>query len=100
MKNGDPIEMNHITLNYNSLEKNGLIKYELESFEVDLMSNIPEYNQNTLYSTASPLVTNNTLVIKLSAKLILDSNAHSAKEYIIFRRVVFSPGMYFNSLPI
>ena len=101
MKNGRPIYLEDLNskshnIFFNPIEKNGYIKYELERWEIVQMSQSPEYSQNIVYSEASPLVTQNTIVIKLYTKIIMDLEADYPKENIYFKRVIFSPGMYLS----
>ena len=98
MKNGNPVHLNNSLVIYNPTEKNGYIRYELVTFDISEMSQTSEYIQNTIYSEASALVTTNTIVIKLNTKLIRGTESDIPEDYIDFKRVVFSPGMYFKSI--
>jgi len=98
MKNGNPVHLNNSLVIYNPTEKNGYIRYELVTFDISEMSQTPEYIQNTIYSEASAFVTTNTIVIKLYTKLIMGTESDIPEDHIAFKRVVFSPGMYFKSI--
>jgi len=97
IKNGSPIYMTSPQTKYNPTEKNGYMKYELERWEISSMDRIPEYSSNIFYSGAGARLKTTTIVIKLYAKLIMGWDADKPAEYLSYKRIVFSPGMYINS---
>ena len=78
---------------YISKKKNGFIKYILEEWYIETLS---EINDNLLYDTKNGKLKLSSFVIKLHAKLIMGWDEKVCIKKIDFERIAFSPGIYIN----
>ena len=77
---------------YISKKKNGFIKYNLEEWYIETLS---EINDNLLYDTRDGKLKLSSFVIKLHAKLIMGRDEEDpANKELDFERIAFSPGIY------
>ena len=77
---------------YISKKKNGFIKYILEKWYIETLS---EINDNLLYDTRDGKLKLSSFVIKLHAKLIMGRDEEDpANKELDFERIAFSPGIY------
>ena len=81
---------------YISKKKNGFIKYILEKWYVETLSDCDsnELKNNLLYDPANGIIKGSSIIIKLHAKLIMGWDEKDYIKKIDFERFVFSPGIY------
>ena len=81
-------------IRYSPFEKDGRIKYILDSWEIELLNEFEEYQDVYNIEPVTPLsikVNSLTYMIKINVKLVAGGNEDFPKEYLIFSRSVFCP---------
>ena len=86
-------------LSYISKKKNGFIKYILEKWYIDTLSDFDNnvLKNNSLYDPANGKLKLSSFVIKLHAKLIMGWDEEVYIKRLDFERFVFSPGIYLEN---
>ena len=81
---------------YISKKKNGFIKYILEKWYIETLSDFDNnvLKNNSLYDPANGIIKGSSIIIKLHAKLIMGWDEKDYIEKIDFERFAFSPGIY------
>ena len=84
---------------YISKKKNGFIKYILEKWYIDTLSDFDNnvLKNNSLYDSANGKLKLSSFVIKLHAKLIMGWDEEVYIKRLDFERFVFSPGIYLEN---
>ena len=84
---------------YISKKKNGFIKYILEKWYIDTLSDFDNnvLKNNSLYNSANGKLKLSSFVIKLHAKLIMGWDEEVYIKRLDFERFVFSPGIYLEN---
>tara|TARA_B110000196_G_scaffold187582_1_gene160771 strand:+ start:665 stop:1300 length:636 start_codon:yes stop_codon:yes gene_type:complete len=84
---------------YISKKKNGFIKYILEKWYIDTLSDFDNnvLKNNSLYDPANGKLKLSSFVIKLHAKLIMGWDEEVYIKRLDFERFVFSPGIYLEN---
>ena len=84
---------------YISKKENGFIKYILEKWYIDTLSDFDNnvLKNNSLYDPANGKLKLSSFVIKLHAKLIMGWDEEVYIKRLDFERFVFSPGIYLEN---
>ena len=84
---------------YISKKKNGFIKYILEKWYIETLSDFDNnvLKNNSLYDPANGIIKGSSIIIKLHAKLIMGWDEKDYIKKIDFERFAFSPGIYLKN---
>jgi len=84
---------------YISKKKNGFIKYILEKWYIETLSDFDNnvLKNNSLYDPANGIIKGSSIIIKLHAKLIMGWDEKDYIKKIDFERFAFSPGIYLEN---
>jgi len=84
---------------YISKKKNGFIKYILEEWYIETLSEINDnlLKNNLLYDTNDGKLKLSSFVIKLHAKLIMGWDEEVYLKKLDFERIAFSPGIFIKN---